>query len=438
MTASAPTSSPPGARGRPLRVVIVVNADDFFVSHRLALGAALRDAGYDVTVVAGESPARAVIERERLRFLPLAIQRGGRSPLRELQTLLSLLRTYLSERPDIVHHVTIKPVLYGTLAARLVGVPAIINAVSGLGFVFIERPGNGLAERALRAAVSLAYRTILFSDRVSVIFQNQDDAATFLSRGFVRQHQVSLIRGSGVDIERFKPSRLPPGPGVALLASRLLWDKGVGEFVEAARMLRARGSKARFVLVGAPDSQNPASIPEEHIREWVREGVVEWWGKKTQQEMPDILASAHVVILPSYREGMPLVLAEAAASGRACIATDVPGCREIVHDGENGWLVPVRDAHALAGAMTDALSDEAELHRRGTAGRRLAESDFALSSVIAQTLALYDSKLRSVRQGEQSTHDAERPALPCAGKNVSVRSSSDTSRDTTGQPRYGP
>jgi glycosyltransferase involved in cell wall biosynthesis len=347
--------------------------------------------------VAGESPARAAIEREGLRFVPLPIEKGGRSPFRDLKTILHLLRTYRSERPHLVHHVTIKPVLYGTLAARLAGVPAIINAVSGLGFVFIERPGDGLAQRSLRALVSLAYRALLGSARVSVILQNQDDVATFLSRGFVRREQVSLIRGSGVELDRFAPSPLPDGRPVALLASRLLWDKGVGEFVEASRRLRARGSRARFVLVGAPDPQNPACVPEDRIRQWVRDGAIEWWGKKAKDEMPEILSKAHVVVLPSYREGMPLVLAEAAACGRACIAADVPGCREIVRDGENGWLVPVRDASALAEAIEEALSNPAELQKRGKSGRRLAEAGFALSSVIAQTLSLYEAKLSSAQ-----------------------------------------
>jgi len=423
-----------GRTRRGLRVLIVVNADDFFVSHRLALGTALRDAGYEVTVLAGASAARGTIERHGLRFLPLAIQRGSRKPLHEIATLLGILRTYVAERPDLVHHVTIKPVIYGTLAARLLGVPAVINAVSGLGFVFIERPEDGIAQRALRAAVSLAYRTVLRSDRVSVIFQNPDDVASFVSAGFARPDQATIIRGSGVDLDTFRASPLPAGPPVVLVASRLLWDKGIGEFVEAARLLRARGSGARFVLVGAPDPQNPASIPEERVREWAREGFVEWWGKRSADEMPAVLSQGHVIVLPSYREGMPLVLAEAAACGRACIAADVPGCREIVRHGETGWLVPVRDAAALARAMESALTDPDELARRGAAGRRLAEAEFSRARVIEQTLALYDAKLGfSPTTAGAQERAGER--LRRASENVSAASSERTAREARSQPR---
>ena len=375
------------------RVVIVVNADHFFVSHRLRLGMALRDAGYDVTVVAGESTARSEIEREGLRFIALPIERGGRSPLKDLRTVLALVRIYLEERPDLVHHVTIKPVLYGTLAARLARVPAVVNAISGLGFVFIERPGDRWRESALRTLVQSAYRELLRSARVKVIFQNPDDMDTFAARGMLRREQAVLVRGAGVDVTRFVPSPLPAGPPVVLVASRLLWDKGIGEFVEAARRLRSRGSPARFVLVGGTDRANPTSVPEQQVLQWVREEVVEWWGHKDAGEMPAVLAGAHVVVLPSYREGLPLVLAEAAASGRACITADVPGCREIVREGENGWLVPVRDAGALADAIERALGDTEELARRGLAGRLRAEREFSSSRVLKETLALYDSML---------------------------------------------
>jgi glycosyltransferase involved in cell wall biosynthesis len=361
------------------KVVILVNVDFFFVSHRLALGVALRAAGFDVVVAAASTGAEAAIEEAGLRFVPLPMHRSGRAPWREASTVATILAIYRRERPDIVHHVTIKPVLYGSLAARLVGVP-VINAVTGLGFVFIG------ASAGFRRAVRAGYRVALGGARTRVIFQNPDDEQAFVASGLVARSRARLIRGAGVDTRRFAPASLPDGPPVVLLAARMLWDKGVGELVEAARQLRGR---ARFVLVGPLDPDNPAAIAETRLRAWQDEGLVEWWGPRPASAMPAVLAGAHLVALPSYREGLPLVLAEAAACARACVATDVPGCREIVRDGETGWLVPPRDAAALAAAIARALDDRAELARRGARGRALVENEFALDLVLGRTLDVY-------------------------------------------------
>jgi glycosyltransferase involved in cell wall biosynthesis len=373
--------------GAPAKVVILVNVDFFFVSHRLALGVALRRAGFEVVVAAAETDGRRAIEDAGLRFVPLPLRRSGRAPWHEAATAAAILGLYRRERPDIVHHVTIKPVLYGSAAARLARVPAIINAVTGLGFVFIERAGGS---RWLPRAVRAGYRLALRGPRSRVIFQNPDDRRAFVEAGLARARDATMIRGAGVDTRRFQATPLPDGmPPIVLLASRMLWDKGIGELVAAARLVRARGVAARFVLVGMLDPDNPAAIPGAELRAWVDEGIVEWWGPKPAAEMPTILAGAHVVALPSYREGLPLVLAEAAACARACIATDVPGCREIVRAGVTGWLVPPRDAEALADAITSALGDRAELARRGAAGRARVENEFALDLVLEQTLAVY-------------------------------------------------
>jgi glycosyltransferase involved in cell wall biosynthesis len=371
----------------PPRVLIVVNTDGFFVSHRLGIGRALRDAGCHVTVAAAPSAARATIEAEGLQFAALPFEPGSRSPPQEARSLLALERLYRRERPDVVHHVTIKPVLYGSLVARALGVPAIINAVSGLGYVFIERPTDTPAHAALRLAVKATYRVALSGRRSRTIFQNPDDLALFADAGLVARGNTVLIRGSGVDTARFGPSPLPDGEPVVVLPSRMLWDKGVGELVEAARVVKRSRPGVRFALVGGADSQNPAQVPPAQLEAWQREGVIEWWGHR--KDMPQVLSQAHLVVLPSYREGLPLALAEAAASGRACIATDVPGCREVVRHGETGWLVPPRNAAALAAALDEALSDPAELARRGRLGRDLAERELALDAVVARTLDVY-------------------------------------------------
>lgn len=373
------------------RLLFVVNADWFFASHRLLLGRACVEAGFDVTLCAGatDDGARREIEAAGVRFVPLSIDRGGTSPLRELYTVASLLRAYRAVRPDIVHHVTIKPVIYGSVVARAFGAKGIVNAVTGLGYAFIPRAEDGFRHRALRRTLWAAYRAALDGRRTRVIFQNKEDRATFITKGLVAAERTVLVPGSGVDFAAFSPQPLPDGPFLALLPARLLWDKGVGEFVEAAKRLRSRWPEARFVLLGRIDPSNPAAIAQEEVESWVRRGIVEWWGHCEHHKMSEALAKSHVVVLPSYREGLPLALAEAAAAGRACITTDVAGCRDTVRDGETGWLVPARDPTALARALEHALSDRAEAERRGGLAATFARERFGIDGVIERTLATY-------------------------------------------------
>jgi len=287
-------------------------------------------------------------------------------------------------RPDIVHLVALKPVLYGALAARLGGAAVRVNALAGLGFVFVQ--GRALA-RLLRPLIKLAFRWTLGGERAVTIVQNPDDRELLVRERLVDGSHIRLIRGSGVDLDRFKASDLPPGRPMVLLMSRMLWDKGVGEFVDAARTAEERGADARFVLVGDPDPENPAAIPHETLQRWSDSGVVEWWGQRS--DAPALLAQARVVVLPSYREGLPKVLLEAAASGRPMIATDVPGCREVVEPGVTGQLVPARDAAGLAEAMLGLLADPERCRQMGTQARRLAEREFGVEAVVSRTLAVY-------------------------------------------------
>jgi glycosyltransferase involved in cell wall biosynthesis len=381
------------ALGRRPRLMFVINADWFFVSHRLALGVACAKAGFDVSVCAGKTDAHALIERAGLRFIPLPIDRGGTNPRTDLATLTALIRTYRREKPDIVHHVTVKPIVYGSLAARFTRVPAVVNAVSGLGYAFIPRERDRLRHRALRQLVTSLYRVAFASERVRAIFQNEADRNAFVDAKLVARDKTHLIHGSGVDFARFQPRPLPTDAPVALLPARLLWDKGIAEFVEAARQLRPRFPHARFVLLGRTDPDNPAAVPEATVREWVDAKIVEWWGHCDHAEMPEVLSRAHVVVLPSYREGLPLALAEAAALGRASVATDVPGCRDTVRDGETGWLVPPRDSGALTAALEAAVRDRDELERRSANAVSFARERFGLDGVIASTLKVYGELL---------------------------------------------
>jgi glycosyltransferase involved in cell wall biosynthesis len=372
------------------RVLFVVNADWFFVSHRLVLARALRHAGYEVGVCAGQSEAHAQIIAEGFPFFPLRIDRGGTNAFNDAATISELLRIYRAFRPDVAHHVTIKPVLYGSLVARVAGIPATVNAISGLGYAFIPRKDERLRNQVFRSGLRAAYRIALSGPRTRTIFQNTDDREAFVEQRLVQRTHTRLIRGSGVDLGKFPKAPLPPRPFTAIVPSRLLWDKGIGEFVQAAATLRPRWPDARFVLLGRLDYGNPAAIREEQVKRWVSEGLVEWWGNRSHESMPHAYAQAHVVVLPSYREGLPLALAEAAATGRPVITTDVPGCRDTVLDGKSGWAVQARNPESLTRALEAALSaDPSTLSAMGRAGRELAESRFSIQSVVAETLATY-------------------------------------------------
>jgi len=370
------------------KLLFVVNDGPFFLSHRLPLAEAAREAGYEVHVATPEDAGTARIKDRGFAFHPIPLVRSGTRLSQEAGSFLALLRLYRALRPDIVHHVTIKPVLYGGLAARLARVPAVVHAVTGLGYLFVART---LKAAALRAAAKAVYRVALRHPRSRVIFQNRDDMAFFQEQALVRPGQAVLIRGSGVDMAAFAPRPEPEGTPVILFASRMLWDKGVGEFMGAARRLRERGVEARFVLAGDTDPNNPAGVPADRLASWRACGLAEFRGQCAQ--MAGVFAEAHVVCLPSYREGLPKVLVEAAACGRAIVATDVPGCREIVQPGVNGLLVPARDEAALADALQQLIEDPGRRRAMGRAGRRLAVEAFALDRVIAGTLGLYSDLL---------------------------------------------
>jgi glycosyltransferase involved in cell wall biosynthesis len=373
-------------RGR--KILYVVNVDWFFLSHRLPLALAARAAGAEVAVAAADTGSTAAIAEHGLDFIPLPLSRGGTHPLSELRSVLSLVTIYRRFRPDLVHQVTIKPVIYGSMAARLVAGVAVVNAISGLGYAFSANAGA----RVLRPLVARLYRVALDHRGSRTIFQNETDLSRFVEHGLIAPARASLIRGSGVDCDEFQPGPPPPDPPIVLLASRLLWDKGVGDFVEAARILRAAGHVARFVLAGAADDENPSAVPARQVEAWVREGVVEWWGNRT--DMPEVLRSASMVVLPSrYPEGVPKALIEAAATALPLVATDTPGCRDIVRDGENGYLVPPGDLSALVQAITRLLADPAKRRSLGARGREIVRNDFSLELVVDQTLALYASLL---------------------------------------------
>ena len=370
------------------RILMVVNRDSFFLSHRLPLARGARDMGMEVVVAAGDTGGGQAIADAGLDFIPLPVARGAVNPLSEARTFTFLLQLYRRLQPALVHHSTVQPVIYGSVAARLGCRAAVVNTISGLGYVFTS---DHLTAKALRPMLKSMWRLALHHPRSRTIFQNSDDRADFVRMGLVHESATVLIRGSGVDCGAFLPAPEPDGVPVVVLPSRMLWDKGVREFVEAAGMLRAAGYEARFVLIGAPDNGNREAIPVAQLDAWTREGTVEWWGH--QGDMAAVLAGATIVVLPTYGEGLPKVLLEAASVQRAVVATDVRGCRDVVRPGVTGLLVPPRDSTALARAIERLLTAKELRARFGEAGRRFAETEFAEPVVVKQTLAVYQDLL---------------------------------------------
>ncbi len=375
------------------RLLFVVNNPAFFLSHRLPIALAASEDGFDVHVATMPGPAAGQIEQLGLTHHALPMTRSGKNPVSEIYTLFALWRLFRRLRPDVVHGVTIKPVLYGGIAARLAGVPGYVAAISGLGFVFMQQGGRA---RVLRAVATWLYRLALGHRNSRVIFQNGNDRDLLLKAGAVRAEHVVLIRGSGVDLDVFKALPEPSDPPVALMASRLLVDKGVREFVEAARLAAGQGGGLRWVLAGGVDPGNPTGISADEVAQWQAEGVIEYVGERT--DMAQLYEQCHIAVLPSYREGLPKSLIEAAACGRAVVTTDVPGCRDAITPDVTGLLVPAQDAKALCAAVLCLANDAALRQRMGAAGRALAEQAFDVRQVVSRHLEIYRDLLKGLER----------------------------------------
>jgi len=366
------------------KLLFVVNVDWFFISHRLPVAMAALRNGFDVHLAAADTGKLDQLKEQGVVVHPLSIDRSGAGVWDAVVLCWQLFGLYWQLRPDVVHLVTIKPVIFGGLVARFAPARAVVAAISGLGFVFLAR---GTLANIRRYLVCALYRLALGKTKLRVIFQNPDDRDSFKAIAGIPNAKVRLIRGSGVDLGRYACRPMPDGKPVVVMVARLLADKGVREFVAAAELLHSRGSTARFRLVGTADPANPASIPEAEIESWRSVGI-EVVGHSS--DIPGIYANAHIVTLPSYREGLPKALVEAAACGRAVVTTDVPGCRDAIVPGVTGLLVPVRDAQALADAIEGLVSDLEHCRRMGLEGRKLAEQAFDINRVVAAHLQIYE------------------------------------------------
>lgn len=363
-----------------LKLIYLVADDRYFCTHRLALAVAAKHENFEVHVICPNGSSSVKILKAGLTFHPLPFDRKSLSPIDGVKTIWKIYKLYRQIKPDCVHHVAIKPVLFGTIAARLAGISNIVNAVAGLGHVFASRSW-------LMFPLRIMMRVLQKSKKVKIIVQNPEDKLELES---LVQKPIYLIYGAGVDTEQFSPSfvPLPDKPIIITHASRLLWSKGVGELVSAARMLKEQGHVISVQIVGEPDLQNPDAIPEETLRGWHDEGVINWLGY--QQDMVDIYQKSHIAVLASYyREGIPKTLIEAASVGLPIVTTDMPGCRIIVEHEVNGFLVVPRDVPSLKEALLKLIQNSEMRKSFGQAGRSRVLNQFDSKLIYEQTIELY-------------------------------------------------
>lgn len=366
------------------RLLFLINSPNFFLSHRLPLAIAARDNSYDVHVATSDGEAVAEIERMGFPHHKIAISRSGKNFFHEIISILTIWHLFYVLRPSIVHLVTIKPVLYGGLAARITGLPAMVAAISGLGSLFTH---DG-QKKLLSCLVATLYRIVLEHPNCRIIFQNPDDQMVLSRLGAIRHNQARMIRGSGVDLQAYPYLPEPKETPVVTMAARLLCEKGVKEFINAARLLHERGISVKFQLCGEPDPGNPGSVTHEQLTIWNEHNHVCVLGH--QHNIAKQYIKSNIVCLPSYyREGLPKTLMEAAACGRAVITTDSPGCRDAIVPQKTGILVPPRNEIALADAIQKLIDNKPLRQAMGKAGRKLAEKEFGVDKIISEHLAIY-------------------------------------------------
>jgi glycosyltransferase involved in cell wall biosynthesis len=367
-------------------LLFVVTEDWYFMSHRIGLARRALAAGWRVVVAARESDRGAALRAEGVEFIALPFERALTYPWRDARLLWALRGVIRKLAPDLVHLVSLKPILLGGLALGLTPArcPAVL-AFTGLGYIFSSRAGLA---RLLKPLVVRLLGAVARREGAWVLAQNEDDLALLCAQGIAQRTRASIIAGAGLDLNEFPATPLPPrSSALVILPARVLRDKGVYEFVAAAERVRALHPEVRFALVGAHDMANPGAVDGRDLTRWVESGAVEWWGHR--RDMAAVYAEAYIVCLPSYREGLPRVLLEAAACARPLVATDVPGCREICIDGETGLRVPSHAVDELAEALLRMLDDAPLARACAQAARAKVEREFTLERIADETLALY-------------------------------------------------
>ena len=367
------------------KIIYLVTEDWYFCSHRLSLAVAAKNTGFEVIVVTRVKNHRDEIERNGIKIINIDFHRRSKNIFKMFMTIRQIINIYIQERPLLVHHISLKPVVLGTVASLITRVPFVVNALTGLGSVFVS---ESLIVKTIKIILVEPILNILFSNNTWIILQNIDDKKRLKLLGVISESRSVLIRGSGVNTSQYINTPEKDGDPIVVFASRMIKHKGVAEFVAAAESLKKEKVNAKFVLVGDTDPGNPSSYTKDTLFKLQEEGIVEWWGYR--KDMSDIFKNAHIICLPSlYGEGLPKVLLEAAASGRPIIASDIPGCREIVRDGENGILVPAKNTEALAKAIRDLINDKSMRQKMGDRGREIVENEFSTEIINSQTLELY-------------------------------------------------
>lgn len=368
------------------RLFFVTNVDWFFISHRLPLALDAIRQGYEVYLLSLDTGKKQYLEKKGIHFIDIPFKRSGSNPFHELKCIFLLYKYYKRYRPNIIHHVTLKAALLGSVAAKLAGRHNVVNAISGLGYNFTNGRNGGL-QKMIKALIHIAFRSRYFS----FILQNPDDVGMIKELNLVPSSHIFLIKGSGVDLNEFTYSEVPDiFPLCILFPARILLDKGVMEFIDAAKFLQNRYSgRVRFILAGDCDKENLAVLGEKELKSLLIPDYIEWIGY--QQNMFPIYEKSDIVVLPSYREGLPKSLIEACAIGRPIVTTDVPGCRECVKPGYNGILVPAKDAVSLANAIETLIIDDEKRKEFGRNSRLLAEDEFSIDKVVQCTFDIYHS-----------------------------------------------
>lgn len=369
-----------------MKIIYVVNVDWFFISHRLPIALQAIKEGHEVYIFSKDTGKMEYLKSLGINVYPINLERGSINPLQSMRLLSDLKNKIKHIQPDVVHLVTIKPVLIGGLAAILAKVPSIVYAISGLGFIFTN---TMLKAKILRLCIIPLYRLALSAKNKKVIVQNLDDLRILRQYVSIPESQTVLIPGSGVDLRQFDFQPLPLKNKIVLMACRLLADKGVYEFHKSVLLLKEKYPEVRFVLVGGIDPDNPASLTVQELNEWVEKGNLEWWGHQTN--MSEVLSQAAIVVLPSYREGMPKVLLEAQALGRPIVTTDVPGCREAIENAKTGFLAKVKDEYSLAAAIEKLISNDELCLEFSRNARLLAEQKFDIEQVIKTHMNIYEN-----------------------------------------------
>ena len=367
-------------------LVYVITEDWFFASHFLDRAMEAKNSGYKVSVVTRCRETAQQLNAHGLIFEDINFSRRGLNPISELATIVRLRATLRRINPDFVHNIALKPVVLGSLAARFAGVRNVVNAPVGMGYVFTS---NESRARVLRPLVKKLIRYVLSRPNSKVIIENSDDYNNLVSGRFAKKESISLVKGAGVDTAKFKYTVEPEQPVKIIMVARLLRDKGIQEFIDAAEVVKQSNPSVKFLLVGDVDDGNPTSLNTKQLVELKNSESVEWLGAR--HDIAELLATSHIACLPSYREGLPKSLIEAAAVGRAIVATDVPGCREVVTHLMNGLLVPPRDSKALAAALLVLINDPELRSKMGRENRSKAETEFANEIIIRQTQSVYDS-----------------------------------------------